>query len=400
MNERLDIITLGRFHVQKGETVLTEKNQKSTKIWELFQYFVSNPEKYTPADELADIINLSIELRDARNALENLIYRLRKLLATNEEYDPEKYIKFNRGSYGLNLDTDLYLDFLEFKNYFQLGEKHYEAGDYQTALQYFYKCFDLYNGKFIPENSEIPHILQKRHYYRNLFLDQGEKTCDILLKKQDYKQLEKVSYKILQVEPFEERFHKKLIEALINQGRMEDARNHYDYTCTLFDKSPKDLSSEFFDIFSKIDYEKNQRETDNNKKIFNIDDIYSKINEKDSDHLIYLDSETFKKFVILETRKKERTNNSRYLVSLNFKLEKIKKSQTKKNEILKKIKHIFSKSIRKSDIICRWNKNHFLLLITVNSEEIINKIISRIRQDFNDLNLPAKVTFNADYRRL
>ncbi|MFW6308888.1 MAG: hypothetical protein ACOC1S_02605, partial [bacterium] len=159
MNDRLNIFTLGKFQVQKGETVLTEKKQHANKIWHLFHYLVSTPEKKTPVEEIIEEINLSLDLRDAKNALENIIYRLRKLLATNEEYEPGKYILYNRGSYSLNLEADIYFDFLEFKNYFQQGEKYYNSGEYQTALQHFYKCFDLYNGEFIPENSEIPRVL-------------------------------------------------------------------------------------------------------------------------------------------------------------------------------------------------------------------------------------------------
>ncbi len=399
MDERLKIFTLGKFRVEKGETVLTEKDQKSNKIWNLFHYLISTPDKYTPAEEIIEIINLSIGLADAKNALQNLVYRLRKLLATNEEYQPEKYIQFKRGSYCLNLDAGLYLDFLEFKKCFQEGEKHYNSGQYQNALQYFYKCFDLYNGDFIPENSEIINLLQQRNYYRKLFLEQSLITCDILLKKKNYKQLEKISYKILQVEPFEERFHIKLIEALIYQDKKEDARNHYDYTCTLFDKSPKDLSSEFFNIFNNIDNDKIKTEMDNNKTKSNIYDIYSNINEKKNDQLIFLDSETFKKLVVIETRKKERTNNSKYLVSLNFKLEKVEKAQIK-NEIRKNIEFILSKEIRKSELLSCWNKYHFLLLVTVNNEKEIKKIVKRIKQAFNTLDLPAEVTLNANYKLL
>jgi len=47
-----------------------------------------------------------------------------------------------------------------------------------------------------------------------------------------------------------------------------------------------------------------------------------------------------------------------------------------------------------------WNKYHFLLLVTVNSEKEINKIVNRIKQAFNTLNLPAEVTLNANYKLL
>jgi len=398
MKEKLKIFTLGKFHVQKGEIVITKKKQHANKMWDLFQYLISTHGKETPVEEIIEEINLSIELIDAKNALENIIYRLRKLLASNEEYEPGKYISYNRGNYSLNLDTDIYLDFLEFENYFKQGEKHYNSGEYQTALQHFYKCFDIYNGKFIPENSEIPQILQQRHYYRKLFLEQGLKICDILMKEKEYKQLEEICYKILQIEPFEEKFHIKLIEAFVNQDQIENAQNHYDYTKTLFKKTPKDLTPEFFNILSGYQKKETKNSYDNKKTEINLDDIYFKINNEDN-NIVYLTPESFKEIVTLETRKKDRTNKSKYLISLNFNVEKIKSSQDKE-KIVKEIKRIFSITIRKGDIISRWNNHHYLLLITVYNEKKVNKIIKRIRNEFYTLDISSEITLNTDFKLL
>ena len=399
MNNKLDIFTLGKFQVLKGETVITEKKQAANKIWDLFQYLVSTPDKETPIEIIIEEINLSLELRDAKNALENTIYRLRKLLASNEEYEPGKYIFYNRGSYGLNLDADIYLDFLEFKNCFQQGEKYYKSGEYQTALQHFYKCFDLYNGEFIPENSKITRILQQRHYYRKLFLEQGSKTCDILLNEQDYKQLEEICYKILQIEPFEEKFHIKLIEAFINRDQIENARNHFDYTKTLFKKSTKDLSPEFYNILKSYQNKETKNSYDNQRRDSNIDEIYSKINTKNNNNIVFLTPETFKELVTLEIRKKDRTNKSTYLISLNFNVEEFNKSRDEE-KITKDIKHIFSQTIKKSDIISNWNNHHYLLLITVYNEKKVNKIIKKIRQAFNTLDISSEITLNTDFKLL
>ncbi len=81
----LEVYTLGRFLVKKDDNLISDENSYANKLWELFQYLLSNMNKVQPIETIIDDLEFDLEMLDARNALENRIYRLRKLLAKNEK---------------------------------------------------------------------------------------------------------------------------------------------------------------------------------------------------------------------------------------------------------------------------------------------------------------------------
>ncbi|MFW6238340.1 MAG: hypothetical protein ACOC5A_03815, partial [Halanaerobiales bacterium] len=110
----IKIYTLGKFQVENDGTLLSNINTRSRKMWNLFQTLISNPQNYIPVDNLIEELNFSLELIDAKNALENTVYRLRKLLAQDKNYRADKYIIYSHGAYSFNWDSEFYLDYLDF----------------------------------------------------------------------------------------------------------------------------------------------------------------------------------------------------------------------------------------------------------------------------------------------
>ncbi|MFW6308749.1 MAG: BTAD domain-containing putative transcriptional regulator [bacterium] len=389
----MEIYTLGNFHVQKGNVIISEKNKRSNKMWNLFQYLLSKPNTYTPIEVLIEEINLPMELIDAKNALENLVYRLRKLLAYDEKYIPDKYIKYNRGCYSFNWEGDYFLDFREFTSCYQKGNQYYNQKNYEKALQNFLRSFDLYKGDYLAQNANFPWLLQERNKYRELFLEQSLLTCNILFQQKNYKKIIEICRKVLLIEPFSENFHALLIEALSKQGQFQNAASHYKYTLSLFSGNEVSLSSDFMNILERL--QKNGPELTRQKNI-----LTELNNFKNNDNLYFLSPEAFKSFVYIEKRKQERNNQSLFLVSININLNDNNLEPDKFDKINKNIELIFLKTIRKSDVITHWEKYQYLILFRKLSENKVQEIIKRIKDCFYQIKVYKETDLDISYKNL
>ena len=390
-NKILEVYTLGNFKVKKEDMILSDMNTRSNKMWDLFQYLISHPEQITPVDILIEDINLPMELINAKNALENLVYRLRKLLSCGDEkYRPDKYIIFKRGGYSFNWEEDHFLDFLEFQSSYQKGTQYYEEGKLDQSFQEFWECYNLYRGNFLQENTDSPHLLQQRIHFRELFFKQSKLTCEILKKQKDYSRIEKVCRRVLKIEPFEEEFHSLLIESLLKKGEERNAALHYDYTMSLFSKNKINLSSNFVNILEK------RKKHSINK--FDFNDFIIEFKNKDKNDLILLDPENFTNILRIFIRKKERDSGPLCLVSLNINQENKNSVNIPKKEIKNNLEEILHRNIRKSDFVCSWNKMEYLLLFAGIGEENLLNILNRIKQSFYQLNQSHDIILNTDYK--
>lgn len=85
-DSNLKIFTLGRFVVEKNDNIISDETTYANKLWELFQYLLSHPDKTRSMETIIDDLNFDLEMLDSKNALENRVYRLRKLLAKGDKY--------------------------------------------------------------------------------------------------------------------------------------------------------------------------------------------------------------------------------------------------------------------------------------------------------------------------
>jgi len=388
--KRIEVYTLGKFVVKKDDFLVTDKSVRSHKLWYLFKILISSPEKIFTAEELMDKLDLSLELIDAKNAIQNLIYRLRKLLARNEEYIPEKYIVFEKDGYRFNWEGNFYVDFIQFEDYCKKSEKNIKKNNYEDAINYSLKSIDIYKGNFLNENKDMSWIIQMRAYLRRLYLEQIYFICEQLNDRENFSKIEEVCEEALGIEPFEEEIHYHLINSLIKQNKISKAKLHYQYTLNLFTINKIKLSSHISDLFQEI----NPTEEDQKEEV---KIIKAKLNSFGSEEgLCLVDKNAFNYLSWVSTRKKEREESPVFIlsVSLNIDLDQISKKDYQ--EIIEYLENIFLKTLRHSDVICKWTKIQYLILFNGVNLFGIQEIINRIRKDFYKEDLPQEIIVNLD----
>ena len=387
---KIEVYTLGKFIVKKNNYIITEKGIRSHKLWNLFKILISSPEKKFTTEELMDRLDLSLELIDAKNAVQNLIYRLRKILAKNEKYKAEKYIVFEKDGYMFNWDAVHYIDFIKFENFCKKSEQALKDSNYEDVLYYALEAIEIYKGNFLDENKEFSWIIQRRAYLRRLYLEQIYVICDQLMKREEFSKMEEICEQALNIEPFEEEIQYYLINSLVKQNKIMKAKLHYQYILNLFSLNKIKLSSHISNLLEKVNPAKEKQNEE-------IRIIKSKLSSFGStEGLCLVDKKSFNYFSWVSIRKKEREESPVFLlsVSLNIDLDEINKKDFQ--EILDYLENIFLNTLRHSDVICRWTKIQYLILFTGVKLMGIQEIINRIRKEFYKGDLPYEVIVNLD----
>ena len=95
----------------------------------------------------------------------------------------------------------------------------------------------------------------------------------------------------------------------------------------------------------------------------------------------------------LEKRRSGRRRYYSYLTQI--KLEQIKENNFKKAS--QKIEEILSNKLRTGDVVCKWNANHFVLILNNVEDTAINKVMARLKKQFFKSLNETSIDLTIDY---
>ncbi len=390
----LEVHSLGDFMVKKNDDIISDSSRGADKLWTLFQYLLSHPSESVTPDRIIDDLDFSMELVDAKNALENRIYRLRKLLAGGDKYKSGKYIEFSRGGYKLNWENGGWFDIKEFQHSCQQGEKLYLAGDKQEAVDEFLSAFKVYKGDYLRAQHTSSWVINKRVQYRHMFLEVVLNAAEILEDLEEYFEREKILKRAAKIEPFEEVVQKKLLETYLQQNKVNKAKRYYSYLKTLFAQIG-------VEPFPELDWNKYSVDLKpKNSKSQKFDENYLEEKLKDTKkELEFVSSECFQELVILEKKRTFRYRDMcSYIASVNLEITDLSVDEEKK--VLEKIDDKLKSNLRSSDIVCHCDKDKILILFVNSREEDVNAVIARINNEISSVENQGNFQFNFSYQAI
>ncbi|MFW5986014.1 MAG: AfsR/SARP family transcriptional regulator [Halanaerobiales bacterium] len=355
----LEVYMLGKFVVKRGECVLTAQKDRSQKLWKLFQILVGHPGEIISADELIELLDLPMELVDARNAVQNLVYRLRKFLNNRQKYRSEVYITYEQGGYSFNWEGGHNVDFVDFEALYKKCGAEFERENFGRALDYALEAFELYRGNFLVDNKDRGWVVEKRAYLRRIYLELIYMICELLQQQGNYFKIEEICQKALKIEAFDEEIHYHLLNSLLQQNKIQKAKLHYQYILNLLSFNKIKLSSHISKLFAETAAQEESEEID----LQSIKDELS--NREEDDGPCLLSKEAFNYFVKISQRKKKREKSPVYLVSVSINRGNSELGgEDTTEELLAYLENIFAGTLRGSDVVCRWNRIQYLILFT------------------------------------
>lgn len=354
----IKVYCLGEFKIELDKKVYLSDEWNSKKALTLFKYLLARDREKAQKDLLMELLWPNSK-KDQTHTLHTTVYFLRKFLANNLGKD--NLIKYSKGLYWIDINDEIWIDFIEFRNIYQQAVIFHGNNELTKALKFFKDAFKMYKGEFLQEDLYEDWTLNYRQHFREIFIDLVLRYSTILVEvENDYSEAIKVCQVGLEVDRYREELYQKMIGIYLDSDLYVEAVKVYsEYKDNLqqeygLQPSPK-IKELFYEIESMSDYYLNS-------------DTTSTVEEGPLECDRYL----FKKIYELQHRRLKRTGEVFSLMYIKLNNRQIKDKDTKR------IIDSLQISLRRGDIISLWSKK--IILINLyragkNESEIIKKRI-------------------------
>jgi DNA-binding SARP family transcriptional activator len=372
------IYTLGKFYIREGNSVISESSSRSKRMWEVFKYLLSNRDKSFLPETILDNIWPEKDYADPNTVMRAQMFRLRQALGTDV---PEKSltanIVFSQGSYHWENNIDCWIDVDEFEK--MVGKASMLAGDNpEAAIELYQNALELYKGEYLPESSFSEWIVPVRTYYHDLFLSSLFELVELLKGMRAHDQIIRACEKAAAIDYFEEGIHIRLIEALLAKGLTKRARAHYnEVTSTFYREMGVKPSDEMKKLYRMVGLETGTFELD-------LSTIQEGMKSKEKISGPYMcDAEMFRYFYKLEQLRGERSDIAVLLCLLTLVApDHSRPPKSLLKSVMLNLQDVIMRSLRKGDLVTRWNEAQYLLMLPNLNREQALKVMQRIENDY------------------
>lgn len=387
----LRIVTFGQFKIFFKNGQEYHFSSRTNKLWNLFKLILVNGERGIPPELILENLYPDEEYQDSSHTVQNMIYRLRKLLINEKIFETsQNEIVYSHGYYKLKTQENIWLDFKVFDELTKKAEDIKEV-DITAAIELYNKAISLYEGELFPELVFDDWIIPIRIYYNNLYLRSIIKLSELYTKENAYHQIIQLCEKALLKAPYEEEIHIQFMENLLKLGKVNQAKKHYEDTVKIFEKQYGILPTlEMQKIYRMLNSEHLNDMRRSNDKI-----KWSSDNEESG--AFFCDYRDFYAIYILEKRRSERSGDAVCPVTIEFDNGRnVFSSNEKREQAVEAFKNILLKSLRRGDIITLTEDTQFIVLLPkVEFQQVqivLERSINRFKQNKNykDLYLDIK----------
>lgn len=391
---KMFIQTLGKFSVSRGELILSAGSGKSQKMWELFKYFITFRQKNVLVDEILETLWPDQDYEDSNKAFRTMVFRLRQALKRGLPPNNQvRHIIFEHGCYSWSGQEDYSLDAEEFEKCYT-ALRRLQAADRLKNREVYEKIIEIYQGSYLPESLYTEWTIPVRNHYRRLYLQAMTDYCELLSSEGMNRQLIEVCEKVIRIEPLEEDFHVRFMQALVKEGKFKDARQNYEYiTAKMYQEFGIRPSPEMRGVYSRITAgDKTGRA--------GIEEVQEKMaGSPGMEGPFYCDRKTFESIYDLERRRTERNGQSVFIVL--FTLQPSDRLQIVPGEAenaFAVFREIINRSLRKGDVYTDWDELQLVLILPGTNMEQTKLVIERLEKAFREKTKQEDILIKSRYQ--
>lgn len=374
--QTLEIQMFGDFCFRYGEQFLSGDRIRGKQVWNLLEYIMVNRHNEISMDGLIQVLWEEDAVDDPANALKNLAYRLRVALRNSLGLTDVEAIVFKHGAYVWNKEFPCSVDADLLEDSYKVLQK--KSLDLEHQKEHLERIIGLYKGSFMPQSSFKEWVVPLTVYYQRIYMEAVDRYCTILLDEGNSSTVEELCRRAISIDPFVEKNHIILIKALIQMKNHEKAINHYNYVNKLF---YDELGVRPSDQLTRLYHEAIDKGDASAKDIVSIKNDLKE--ETDIRGAIYCNYEEFKMIYQLEARASLRSGKSIFIALLTV-TGKDRKSLPKHNldTTFEKLKTAIVYTLRKDDVVARYGRTQFLLMLSnltyENSGMVLDRLIRKI----------------------
>lgn len=377
--DKLRIYSLGHFSLFYGDEPIAEADGGMSKTWNLFKYLMTHREQAIPGEVITEVFWPGAAWQKSRHSLYNSIYRLRSILESDRSpYDSSSLFLIRDGMYSFNRHADYWLDAAEFE---ELCGRARDMGDEdeEAAIKLYRKALRLYRGDYLAENFYDDWVKGAQNRYRSLYKKAVLESCDLLLEREVFGEVQEICRRALEVEPLDEDIQIRLIESLIEDGNLREAKGCYEqFSSLIYQESGILPSKKMRSLYQKIQV------SAGGTAATDLETIQELLDQRDDGGGAYFcDQDSFHRMYNLERKRMSRTGLSAYLVKIDLTRKDLTLPSAKElNRAAAELQEVLRRMLRRGDVVSRWNDTQFLVVLPMVDAVNIRKVVKRVGEEF------------------
>lgn len=376
------IYTLGDFDIRYMDKSILDKDKYSFKIMKLFKYFITyEGEKMLPERIIEDLW-IDEDYKDPKNTLTTQISRLRNFFPLSEKHGGDFYnIEYINGYYIFKIMDNAILDVRIFEDIINAGN-YLKRSNPDDSLLKLKEGISLYKGKYLLESDYEDWLVPIVNRYHRLYVQGLYNYIEILKDKKMNDEIIKAAETAMKYEPYGEELHISFMEALMENGEIEYANNHYRYITSQFYKHLGiNPSNKMKNFYLKLKSDKGNKKEE---KLLSLQEFEGELDL--GDHIkggLIIEPNYFNLIYNLEKRRIDRKEKKGiYIGIITIESGGFKNlSDNELESIMNKLLSILYEELRKGDIISKWNSKQVACLIYDVDEENINIALNRLNKE-------------------
>lgn len=376
MSKELKVNMFGTFSLSYDGQLINGKNKSSESGFiSLMEALLHAGEKGVPRDELEQAIFQNADLKNIHHSTRNVIYNAKKRLLASGLPDVN-YMEQKDGVFYWTDEIPVSEDAREFE---QLIATAHKEKDISKKTNLLLDAIHLYKGEFLEAQASVLWIAKEARRYRELFCECVEEAAELLRQKEEWFFLEDLGLYAAKVYPFSE-WESLTMEALVAMSRYDDAIRFYEetseYYMSVMGLRPTQRMQDLMNHLGEL--------INHNYEV--LDEIQSKLMEEDPDARggYGCSYPIFRGIYQLTERNMERGGQSVYLMLCTIVDGKGNpmKEGSMLDELTERLRSSIYASVRRSDVVCRYGKGQYLVLLANTTMENCKIVQKRINDNF------------------
>ncbi len=358
-----------------GKSITGGSKSSETQFTYLMQFLLHNHTQGASRDRLEQVLFEDRDVTDRHHAMRNVIYNAKKKLKA-AGLPNVNYIEQRKGIYYWTQEIPVEEDAAEMDRF---SKEAQEEANSERKLKLYLDACHTYTGEFLGTQAGVLWVAQEARRYRGLFCSCVESAAQLLRESQDFFQMEELGLHAAKVNPLAD-WETVTMEALVSQGRFEDARKFYDDTVELyFQEQGLRPSGRLMELLDRLGAQIGHHYAV-------LDDIQAKLSENgDKGSGGYLCSyPVFQGIYRMVERMMERGGQSVYLMLCTVVDSKGNpmKEGAMLDELSERLEDAICSSVRHSDAINKYGKGQYLVLLINTTRENCRVLQKRINYHF------------------
>jgi len=375
-NNTLYVRTFGTFSMTwNGKPIAGGAKSSESQFTYLMQMILHYRESGVSRDRLEEFLFGDRDINNAHHAMQSVIYNAKKRLKAAGLPDVN-YIEQRKGIFYWTDKISVVEGAAEMERIYKEAEK---TDHFEGKLNLYLDACHCYCGEFLPAQIGVIWVAQEAKRYRGLFCSSVEKAAAMLRNSQDYMRMEELGFYASRISPLSD-WETVAMEALVSMGRYDEARKLYDDTVDFyFQEQGLKPSKKLMELMEKLG-----AKMEHSYEV--LDSIQNKLSGRHGGFQGgYLCTyPVFQGIYHMAERLMERGGQSIYLMLCTIVDGKGNpmREGPQLEEHSQRLQEVIRRSVRHGDVINRYGKGQYLVLLINTTRENCKVIQKRINCGF------------------